>query len=914
MKTLTTYKAYPGTPEVTTWNYDSARGFMVSKVYPDNKQVTYTNDADGRPLTRVWARGITTTYAYDNGGSLTGVSYSGSTTPAISYTLDRMGRVTAVTDASGSRTLSYNADGTLANESIPYIVNGAVEYTYDDLGRRAGLQLTQNSSSVFTNSYTYDDMSRLATVSDDTNTVTYSRVPGTNLLNTTTITAGGVTKLNATRNYDAQNRLTGISSVAGAVTKTYSYTYDDKDKRSRLDMTDGSHWLYTYDAKGQIVSGAKYDSTNKAIPGQAFNYSYDDIGNLTSEQRGMAAMQFDYTSNLVNQYTQRTIPGFIPVTGQASASSTVSVWLKNHGANAAAVVKPTRDGEYFSTTIPVNNNNANVTEALEITAVKFNTTLDKDVVKTINGSYTVPKTPQLFTYDDDGNTLSDGVWNYTWNGDNRLITAEKANNTKVEFKYDYIGRKIEKKVYSWISSAWSLVKTKRFVYDGWNLIAVYDDSGTTLRKSFLWGEDISNSLQGAGGVGGLLAETSNSTSYYPCYDGSGNVRAYVDNTGTIVAEYEYDMFGNVLTKNGTKSDDFLFRFSTKYHDKETGLDDFDNRLYSSEFRRWINPDPAEEAGGNNLYGFVGNNPVSYCDYLGYALYAFDGTGNNEDKLSGYTNVWYLSKSYRGKAFYGRGVGTGGAFDQKNGGITGEGGQERLEQMYDFLVKTYQGGDNTIDIIGFSRGAALARAFANMIKNKGISKGTDHLAMGPGGNYRESDGNFDCVKIRFLGIFDTVASFGIPGNNINIGYDLSIPDIVEHTAHATARGEMRSMFPLSSIYAIDEKMDSRRKIEKSFPGAHSDVGGGYRNHPEAQYVPLKWMWQQGNAAAGQSGKEPNPMFAPLPDFVGKYLNSPLARNPYTHDSRLDEDGSYQNIYISDIDKKPGERNIFWMKGK
>ena len=75
-----------------------------------------------------------------------------------------------------------------------------------------------------------------------------------------------------------------------------------------------------------------------------------------------------------------------------------------------------------------------------------------------------------------------------------------------------------------------------------------------------------------------------------------------------------------------------------------------------------------------------------------------------------------------------------------------------------------------------------------------------------------------------------------------------------------------------------------------------------------------MWQQGNAAAGQSGKEPNPMFGPLPDFVGNYLNSPLARNPYTHDSRLDEDGSYQYIYISDIDKKPGDRKIFWMEGK
>ena len=615
MKTLTTYKTYPGTPEVTTWNYDSARGFMVSKVYPDNKQVTYTNDADGRPLTRVWARGITTTYAYDNGGSLTGVSYSDGTTPAISYSLDRMDRITAVTDASGSRTLSYNADGTLASESIPYIVTGAVEYTYDSLGRRTGLQLKQNSLPVFGNNYTYDAMSRLATVSDGTNTAAYSRIAGTNLLNTTTVTAGGVTKLTATRSYDAQNRLTSISSTAGSVTKTYSYTYDDKDRRSRLDMADGSYWTYTYDAKGQIVSGAKYDSTNKAIPGQAFTYAYDDIGNLTSEQRGMAAMQFDYTSNLVNQYTQRTIPGFIPVTGQASATSTVSVWLKNHGANAAAVVKPTRDGEYFSTTIPVNNSTANVTEALEITAVKFDTAQDKDVVKTINGTYTVPKTPQLFTYDDDGNTLSNGVWTYTYNAENRPITAVNAASTaKLEYAYDYDGRRVSKKIYAKSGVAWTLTKEIKFVYDGNNLIAKYD-ANNVFRHGYLWGEDISGTLQETGGIGGLLSVTDGTSSYYPAYDGNGNVRAYVDSSGALVAEYDYSPSGKPAT-SGAKAADFPFQFSTQYYDKETGTLHNKYRDYDLDLMRWLTQDPMGEDGGVNLYCMVNNNPVCSVDGLG----------------------------------------------------------------------------------------------------------------------------------------------------------------------------------------------------------------------------------------------------------------------------------------------------------
>ncbi|MFA7230427.1 MAG: hypothetical protein WC071_04090, partial [Victivallaceae bacterium] len=308
MKTLTTYKAYPGTPEVTTWNYDANRGFLVSKTYPDSKQVTYTNDADGRILTRVWSRGITTTYSYDNGGSLTGVSYSDGTTPAISYTLDRMGRVTAVTDASGSRALNYNADGTLTSESIPYIVNGAVEYAYDNLGRRTGLQLKQNSATVFGNSYGYDAMSRLATVSDGTNTATYSRVPGMNLLSGTTITAGGSTKLSTSRYYDSFNRLTNISNQFGSETLSFGCVYDDADRRSRINLADGSYWLYGYDDKGQITSGMKYSAADSPVPGQSFNYSYDTIGNRQTEERGMPQQQYTYQSNLVNQYESRTAP------------------------------------------------------------------------------------------------------------------------------------------------------------------------------------------------------------------------------------------------------------------------------------------------------------------------------------------------------------------------------------------------------------------------------------------------------------------------------------------------------------------------------------------------------------------------------------------------------------------------------
>ncbi len=144
---------------------------MTSKVYDDGKGTTYTCNAGGQLLTRVWDRGITTTYGYDNAGSQNSIDYS-DTTPDISFTYNRMGQLATVTDASGTRTNTYDANLRLASSSIPYILsgNGKLEYAYDTLGRMSSMKLMEDTTQKLINSYTYDAMSRIATVSDGTNT------------------------------------------------------------------------------------------------------------------------------------------------------------------------------------------------------------------------------------------------------------------------------------------------------------------------------------------------------------------------------------------------------------------------------------------------------------------------------------------------------------------------------------------------------------------------------------------------------------------------------------------------------------------------------------------------------------------------------------------------------------------------
>ena len=210
-----------------------------------------------------------------------------------------------------------------------------------------------------------------------------------------------------------------------------------------------------------------------------------------------------------------------------------------------------------------------------------------------------------------------------------------------------------------------------------------------------------------------------------------------------------------------------------------------------------------------------------------ALYAFDGTGNKDNPgIEKDTNVVKFCKAYVGKVFYQAGVGSGGGcnnfftkwLDKISGGLTGRGGKEKVKRAMVELAKNIANGDVIVDIIGFSRGAALAIDLSNEINDK----------------YQGS------IKIRFLGLFDIVASFGMPGNKINLGYNLSLPNCVINCYHAISLDERRAMFPLTRIIQDKKSNIAASKIIPClFRGFHSDVGGGNGNHGLSN-VSLAWL--------------------------------------------------------------------------
>ena len=168
----------------------------------------------------------------------------------------------------------------------------------------------------------------------------------------------------------------------------------------------------------------------------------------------------------------------------------------------------------------------------------------------------------------------------------------------------------------------SLLRSHTYAYDGWNLILeqIAHAGGSTDVIEYFWGYDLSGSEQGAGGVGGLVALAINGAFYFPCYDQNGNVTEYVDESGSIAAQFAYDAFGNLLTTENSQLATLLsFRFSTKYLDPETGFYYYGYRYYDPNLGRWLTRDPIEAQGGLNLYGFCGKDAVNRWDKLGLSV-------------------------------------------------------------------------------------------------------------------------------------------------------------------------------------------------------------------------------------------------------------------------------------------------------
>jgi hypothetical protein len=224
------------------------------------------------------------------------------------------------------------------------------------------------------------------------------------------------------------------------------------------------------------------------------------------------------------------------------------------------------------------------------------------------------------------------------------------------------------------------------------------------------------------------------------------------------------------------------------------------------------------------------------------------------------------------------------------------GPARIERMMRYFQREIRRNRNSnqnntvmdIDIVGFSRGAAQARHFANMLTDRANlsvdanrERPTDGLVVTRDASGREQyyyrytfSENLESanrlftvcqrVNFRFMGLFDTVISKNYSDLK---KYNLRISPAFAHVAHATALNEHRSSnlvnfrlrnpqefrmhyggFPLVSIGKSGADADGHTRIEMGFIGAHADIGGGYRSsEDQLSLVALSWMTRQAELA-------------------------------------------------------------------
>ena len=660
MTKMTTWEDYDGDSgkSVTEWEYDEQRGWLIEKRYPDGNGPEYDYTDAGRLKERIWAREVAgggdlvTTYTNSAvTGELTGITYSDNT-PDVTYQYNRLGQRDEISDGSGTRELKYTDNGLLHREEYHewqgVISDIIVEHVYDETtGRLMEINLLDsNETLINSQTYTYySGNARLWEVSESDYSAEYHYHGGSYVTASATFKRNGSTVEASRQDVDDLNRVTRTYMGDFIFNPILSQDYDYNDANQRTQMTSVGEdepewtWEYGYDDLGQVDSaqrkwGSPSSGIGAPVPGQQYSYEFDDIGNRTKVTVNQRDANYVAGTVGLNQYAERNVPDAVDILGLAIYPDT-DIYINSEPPDE-------KEDEYFYHVLNFNNSTEDRYEEVTIEEWDGGVKLDD-----YSGFHFLAKDPEEFDYDDDGNLIEDGRWEYTWDAENRLIKAKEIRTANIElqdgdvlrkfhYTYDDQGRRVRTEGFYWdtANEYWGLTGDgSHFVYSGWNIIAELDDAILKLRKSYLWGLDIAEQAdwrqtnggqsigQAAGGVGGLLLVTDHDEdeSHFVHSDANGNVVALFDaeGDGTVPsAIYDYDPFGNLIRASGEAADINPFRFSSKYQDRRTGLYYYGFRFYSAGQGRFLNRDPIEERGGLNLYGFVGNDPVNSWDYLG----------------------------------------------------------------------------------------------------------------------------------------------------------------------------------------------------------------------------------------------------------------------------------------------------------
>jgi len=572
-------------------------------------------------------------------------AYPEITFPAVTegYSQDLEGQIHGITDNSGTRELSHTNGRLVENKwTLGALAGYRVVTSHDEVGRETGFSLYDPKDTLIHSAgYTFTgenaESDEVADVTSGDKKIVMGRE------------AGRVTGLgwgNATGTFDPIVTQTWMRGASGRVLRaensvssglTYDYrgttppedlstVFDSQGRRLKCAVAAGE-WTYAYDSHGQLHTAILTSGTNTLA---SFTYTFDGIGRRTDFSAN--------TSDTLNRFVAMTHSQqkHLSISAAAAAGDLPAATVFVTVGNTETEMTPSNIGWSCPMPSPAEYGNWVSWVVRGVVTGGGDKEPNDDAIAEVAGNTWVPPANESFTYDDDGNRESSSLWNYGWDGRNMLVSATTKNYSespegwRVTCDYDAEGRRFRKTIIHKTTRGEQVKETLdnvTFIWDGWNLI--YERHANqfgmkTFDRKYVWGEDIgggTGGASGAGGAGGLLLirETRGQAApvdYYPLYDGSGHVVGLTDSAGTLVAQYTYGPFGELISASGPMADANPIRYATKYYDKETGLYYYGRRYYDPASGQWLNREPLGEDESLNLYAYCHNDPVNGVDVLG----------------------------------------------------------------------------------------------------------------------------------------------------------------------------------------------------------------------------------------------------------------------------------------------------------
>ena len=524
--------------------------------------------------------GKVTTWEYDLRGRLLKKIFDDNT--HIDYTWDpSVDRLTGITWPS-TDTIQYTYD--VANHLTRIFHNTLLETTFkyedpyyprltslvDDTGTTSFSYIAVPSGTTITNGaaqlWKVD-----GPLTDDTVTYGYDAL-GRRLSSLVGTQSSGAT---FSRAFDSLGRVNDQSDPLGA----FTLAYDETPTSGPTALTDRLETL-TY-PNGQ--------STKLSYGGVSWDRRLQLIENKTSSNTVFSSSTYSYWSDgSVKEWTQ-------------TPTRSVADYHVYDLANQLIQVKAGPGGtQRFGFGYDLSANRTS--EVTTTTTAWANNGLNQITTQTVAG------TPTTFTYNTNGALTSDGTRSYQYDIQQRLVKITRPGGYTTELFYNGLDQ----------------------------LTEVKEKSGTTVTRDryYLWCEgriceerDQTNAVTRRFSEHGYRVEGGSPANYFYTRDHLGSVREITNNSGTVIARYDYDPYGKLTQVYGSTLAP-PFGYAGYFYHAESGLNLTYYRAYDPRFGRWLTRDPIGERGGQNLYGYVGGNPSNAVDPWGLA-----------GKLTGPPNGW-----------------------------------------------------------------------------------------------------------------------------------------------------------------------------------------------------------------------------------------------------------------------------------